>query len=413
MVDGGFSFGRLFHSRYLRESVFFVGLQQAFQVGIGLFQVWILTTYLAREAYGVWGYVAALVAMASIFTLPGINQAITYGAANLQHGVLMAGVRLRLTYGLLSSVVLLGLAWTHANSDRSQAAALLLITALFMPICQVMDSMDAFLTGLGNFRALFWRRVVLQGSLSLLLWMGAVFTQSVWVCGAILYGGGAVISTLLFLSLLKYRQNSLLPDQFQSLTRQLSLQSVVSTISRTMERPLLSLFVGFHDLAAYNVALTAQIPVSYGRLLDQILISRLARLQKKLAASWVWVGIGVLFAVGWPVCWLLVLVVRWVLPTVFPDYVDAIPLMEILLLQLPFAWAAKPGWSWLLAHAEHHHWYHRLNWGTILTRILFITIGVLLGGMSGAVWAWVGAEGLTFLAIVLVLSRVTTQKLSV
>ncbi|MBF0399302.1 MAG: oligosaccharide flippase family protein [Magnetococcales bacterium] len=409
MVDGGFSFGRLFASRYLRESLFFVGLQQAFQVGVGLLQVWILTNHLSREAYGVWGYVAAFAAMANIFTLPGLNQVITYGAANLQHGVLMAGVRLRLSYGLLSSVVLLGLAWSHAGSDQAQAAGLLLITALFMPICQVMDSMDAFLTGLGNFKALFWRRVLLQGSLSLSLWAGAVFTGSLWVCGAILYGGGALISTLLFVSLLKHRQNTLLPDRFQNLTRQFSLQSIGATISRTMERPLLSLMVGFHDLAAYNVALTAQVPVTYGRLIDRILISRLTGLRQKIDASWVWFGVGVLFGIGWPAWLLLVMVVRWLVPIVFPGYVDAIPLMEILLLQIPFSWGAKPGLSWLLAHAEYHAWYHRLNWGTILARILLIAAGAWQGGMTGVAWAWVGVEGLTFCAVLLVLSKAAVR----
>ncbi|MEO5339246.1 MAG: hypothetical protein H7837_01825 [Magnetococcus sp. MYC-9] len=407
MVDGGFSLGRLAGSRYLRESILFVGLQQAFQVVIGLFQVWILTSHLSRESYGVWGYVAALTAMASLFTLPGINQVITYGAANLQHGVLMAGVRLRFSYGVLSSVLLLGLAWTHASSDRSHAAGLLLMTALFMPVCQVMDSMDAFLSGLGNFRALFWRRVLLHGTLSAMLWVVAAWTGSLWVCGAILYGGEAVISTLLFISLLKYRQNNLLPEQFGGLTRQFSLQSVGSTVSRTMERPLLSLFIGFSDLAAYNVALTAQVPVTYGRLIDRILISRLARLRDRIDLSWVWFGVWLLFGVGWLACLLMILVARWLVPGVFPDYVDAIPLMEILLLQVPFAWGAKPGLSWLLAHAEHHVWYHRLNWGTILLRIFLIPTGVWMGGMTGVVWAWVAVELLTFLAVVLVLLKAT------
>lgn len=262
MIKHNFFLSRLLGSHYLRESVIYVGLQQGFQLIIGLFQVWVLTAYLSRESYGVWGYVAALVAMASLFTLPGVNQVVTYGAAHSQHGVLMAGVRWRLTYGLLSTLLLLGLAWFHLHSDRSQAAALLLIAALFMPLCQALECIESFLTGMGNFKALFWRRLILHGSLSFLLWAGAAATGSLWVCGAILYAGGAVISAILFISLLKYRQNNLMPEQFHSLVKQFSKQSVGSTISHSMERPLLSLFVEFQQMAAYNVALTAQIPIS-------------------------------------------------------------------------------------------------------------------------------------------------------
>lgn len=410
MEVGGFSFGRLFGSRYLRESVFFVGLQQMFQVAIGLFQMWVLTATLSRVEYGIWGYVAALVAMATIFTLPGVNQAITYGAIYGQHGVLLAGMRWRLRYGLISTLVLLILAGTHLYTNQSQAAALLLIAALFMPIFQSLESVDAFLTGLGNFRALFWRKVVLHGGLALLLWGGAVTFGSLWVCGLIVYGGGAVMSGLLFVSLLKYRRNDLLPDGFRGLAGKLSLQSVGSTISHSMERPLLSQFVGFGEMAAYNVALTAQIPVSYGRLIERILISRLGKGEGGINRSWVWYGTWLLFGLGWPAWLVMVVGVRWLMPILFPGYVDAIPLMEILLLQTPFAWGAKPGLSWFLARPQTHVWYHRFAWGIIMARIFFITLGVWFGGMWGVVWAWVGVEGLTFLAVVIVLFSVGRER---
>ncbi len=394
---------RIWHSRYFRESTFYVGLQQMVQVFIGLLQVWVLAHYLPRDAYGIWGYTAAFAGMASIFTLPGVNQVITYGAARQLDGVLLTGLRLRLRFGLLASLTLLIIAAGHLAVDRWQAAVLLLLAALFLPAQQAFDGIEAFLTGLGNFKALFFRRLAAQGGMLLALWIGAASSGSLLVCGSILYGGGLLISVTLYVMLLKYRRNDLLPDDFKGMIRQFSLQSVGSTISRSMERPLLSLFVGFHEMAAYNLALTAQFPVSFGRLVDRILISRLAKPEEGITLEQVRWGMWMLFAIGWPAWLLMVLVVRILVPWILPHYGDAVPLIEVLLLQVPFAWAAKPGLSWLLARPENHRWYHRLVWGIILTRMALITIGAWSGGLMGVARAWVAVEVLTFLAVLAVL----------
>ena len=395
---------RLWHSRYLRESSFYVGLQQIVQITIGLFQVWVLAHYLPRDAYGIWGYTAAFAGMASIFTLPGVNQVVTYGAARQQDGVLLTGLRLRLLFGLLATLSLLILAAGHLVIERRDAAILLLLAALFMPAQQAFDSVEAFLTGLGNFKALFFRRLVALGSMALALWIGAATTGSLLVCGSILYGGGLMISATLFLFLLKYRRNSILPETYKKMIRQFSLQSVGSTISRSMERPLLSMFINFHEMAAYNLALTAQFPVSFGRLVDRILISRLAKREGEITQAQVRWGMWMLFAIGWPAWGVMVTAVGILVPWMLPNYGDAVPLIEILLLQAPFAWGAKPGLSWLLARPESHRWYHRIVWGIIFARIFFITVGAWNHGMQGVAWAWVMVEALTFLVVMAVLT---------
>ncbi|MBF0367850.1 MAG: hypothetical protein HQL52_00175 [Magnetococcales bacterium] len=400
---------RLVRSQYLRQSGLYVGLQQLSQITIGLLQVWVLATHLPRDAYGVWGYSAAFAGMATIFTLPGVSHVITYGAAHGQDGVLVAGVRLRLKFGVLTSLTLLVLAAAHYHSGRIDAAWLLFFAALFLPAQQAFDGVDAFLTGLGNFRALFFRRLAAQGFMVVALWLGAAMTGSVVVCGGILYGGGVVVSGGLFLSLLKLRRNREMPDNFKGMIKQFSLQSIGATLSRSMERPLLSAFVGFKELAAYNLAMTAQFPVSFGRLVDRILISRLARSKGQLERRQVLLGMGLLFGVGLPAYVLMVAVVRVLVPWILPHYGDAVPLIEILLLQAPFAWGAKPGMSWLLAHQENHRWHHRIVWGIIVARVGFISAGAWGFGMMGVAWAWVGVEGLTFLAVLGVLLAVTEE----
>ena len=370
-----------------------------FQILIGSFQVWVLAHYLPRESYGIWGYCGALAGMISIFTLPGMAQVITYGAAQQQDGVLMAGVRLRLLFGLLSSLIFFIVSITHYYSGREEAAFMLLFAALFLPAQMAFDSMEAFLTGMGNFKVLFWRRLVAQGSIALTLWIGASLTGSLRVCAIIHYGGGLVVSFMLFLTLLKQRRNTTMPDHFKGLSQRFSLQSVGTTIGYNLERPLLSAFVSFNDMAAYNLALAAQLPVGFGRVVDRIFVSRLAKRDLGIALSQVQWGMWVLFVLGLLGYAILIMAVRFLLPVLLPHYHDAIPLIEILLIQMPFVWSSSLGISWLIARPQNHLWYHRLVWGMLIARILCMTIGAWGGGILGVTWAWVLLEGMNFLAI--------------
>ena len=94
-------------STYLKESAIFTGLQEAIHLITGLIQVWVLARFLPRDDYGIWGYCAAFGGMACVFTLPGITQSITYGAAHKKDGALWAGVKLRLRFGMLATIALL------------------------------------------------------------------------------------------------------------------------------------------------------------------------------------------------------------------------------------------------------------------------------------------------------------------
>ncbi|MBF0183206.1 MAG: oligosaccharide flippase family protein [Magnetococcales bacterium] len=394
---------RLWHSPYLRQSSFYSGAQMGAQIVLGMGQIWALANYLPRESYGWWGYCAGITGLVSIFTLPGMGQMITYGAARQMDGVLWAGVRIRLRFGILATLLLLAIAVWHRQTGQETVFFMLLLAALFLPAQLALDSMDAYLHGAGLFRALFFRRLLAQGILALAIAVAAWSTGSVLICALLLYGGGLLITLLLFLTLLPKRRNHLLPDDFLSLSRQFSLQSIGTAIGYNMERPLLSRFISFEEMAAYNLALAAQLAVGIGRLVDRILISRLANPRCGVEVSQVRWGMQLLFILGATGYLLLSLLLSWLLPMLLPHYGDALPLIYILLLQMPFAWANSLGMSWLLARPEHHPYYHRVTWLIMTLRILLLTAGAFLAASRGVAWAWVLLEAGQFLAVYLLL----------
>jgi len=203
----------------------------------------------------------------------------------------------------------------------------------------------------------------------------------------------------------RFRRNDTVPKGFSGLARHLGWQSVVSVATRNLERPILSAFMPFSALAAYNLAQAAMIPVGLGRLIDRILFSRLARQENAVPTRMVIQASLLVFALAWPIYAVLALGVWFVVPWLFPNYHDSLLLITILLLQLPFSWASKPGVSLLLARKEHHFWYYWLVWGILAVRLPAILGGLALAGLTGVAWAWTAVEIATFVAVLAMLYR--------
>jgi hypothetical protein len=235
-------------------------------------------------------------------------------------------------------------------------------------------------------------------------------TKSVLICGLVQYCFGLSLSIILFLNLYKLRRNDIIPENFSSMNKSLSAQSFVSTLSRSFERPLLSVFVTFRDLAAYNLAQATLLPVGLGRLIDRILFSRLARKEDAVSIDMVRFGSWLLFGFGWVAYAASVAGIWLIIPVILPHYLDVLPFATILLLQLPFAWASRPCLSLLLARKEYHGLYYRITWGIIASRIICISFGAIVYGMKGASYGWVFVEVITFLTIIYILKKISSEQ---
>lgn len=389
---------RLVNSTYWKTNTSLIVIQMSLAGLVGLCQVWALATFLSREELGYWGYCAAIVAIASIFCLPGSSQALAYASAHKLDGALSQTVRLRLKWGVLCSGSLAAMAAIHYINNQFTLAAMLGIAAVFVPIQLATDSADAYLTGRGEFRIAFVRKVCSYATLCIAIIATAALLREVVACTLVNYIGGAIIN-ILFLHMTKPMiRNNFRHDELGKMNLRFGVLSTVSLISTNIERPVLGTLVGFSQLATYQVARTSAFPVSFGRVVEKLLLSRLvARTDRTNVMKDIIAGASLLFVGGWFAYAVLCALAYALISTFLPSYHDALPLMYIMLLQLPFNWAAKPIQSWLYADRRYHRSYWILAYTLPASRLPLLLGGAFLGGTYGAAWGWILSEIAFFL----------------
>ncbi len=100
----------------------------------------VLSRALPRETAGSYNYIIATLAIVSITTLPGMNNALTRAIAKGNHGSLPHMLRKRLTWGILGSVIALiigVISWAQGNTAVGIA---FLVAAPFVPLTDTFST---------------------------------------------------------------------------------------------------------------------------------------------------------------------------------------------------------------------------------------------------------------------------------
>jgi O-antigen/teichoic acid export membrane protein len=126
--------------------------------------VWLVTTYMAPHEYGIYQYVLAVVALASITALPGIGSMLSSYVARGQHGVPSELNAFSFKTGMVGVAILGGAAaYERVVSDNQDAAVLMAFAAaVFLPHA-IYARYESVFAGLQRFRELLLLRTVAMG----------------------------------------------------------------------------------------------------------------------------------------------------------------------------------------------------------------------------------------------------------
>ena len=298
----------------------------------------------APADYGRFSFVTAMLAALSIVTLPGLNLAITQGAARQQDGTLGVALASRGRGGLLMVVIVLvvGSALV-AFGDRPTGWGLLLVSPFVMG-AYALDSGLAFLNGLHAFKpmALFLTAAAGVPALAVLLLLFAGAPIPGVIAGYVL--ALAAVNAAALRHAKRLRRNDRVDADTVRYGRRMTWISSLGLLQFYIDRVIVGAALGFVDLALYSAAKLFQqgLKTAWSSI-NQVLFPRLAAASDPARArtmTWttlgpIWIGFALLAAIAAALAPAIVAVLFG--PTYLPSITPARVLMLAVVIGIPGA----------------------------------------------------------------------------
>ncbi len=145
---------------YIARGSFWVLFAQGINSMLSLVLIVAFANLLPKELYGIYKYILAIAAMLNIFTLSGMNNAVSRTVAMGNEGALRPAVTYQLKWNtlmLLASLVLGGYYFLHG--DHTLAFSLIIL-GIFVPCTLAFNTYSSFLDGKKKFRLAYTMSVL-------------------------------------------------------------------------------------------------------------------------------------------------------------------------------------------------------------------------------------------------------------
>lgn len=211
---------------------------------------------LPKEIYGQYRYILSIMTLLAISSLQGLNNAIIRGVSRGFEGVFKKGLKTKLKWSLLGSIVSIGIAiyfWLQGNIEFTIS---FLIVAVFLPIFKTGEVYQFYLSG----KKLFGQKVSYTTLIQILSTISLIITlfltKSLIILVLVYFLSYSLFRIFfLFWTIRKYSPNKKDDSQTISYGKHLSLMQILGLISQELDKILLFSFLGPIKLAVYSFAI--------------------------------------------------------------------------------------------------------------------------------------------------------------
>ncbi len=241
---------------YIIKNGFWVYLRQAIALITGLATSVAFARLLSKEIFGQYNFILALLAIFSLFSVPGLNTAVLQSVARGYDTSYKRAVKTRFLWSLLGIPALLGAGLYYYYHDTQIIGICLMMSSIFFPLLNAPNAWDNFLQGKKRFDL-----STKYGSLY------AIINAAVIIIILFLSPGDLVLifvtyltsntflTSLLFLKSLKYIENSADDKECIRYGYLITTTNIVGIIAKNIDRILVGSLLGASELAVYVIAL--------------------------------------------------------------------------------------------------------------------------------------------------------------
>ncbi len=233
-----------------------------------LFLSAVLARSLSKVVYGQYNFILSVVGTLIVFTLTGVNSALTIASAQRKDGFYLQALKSKLKFSVFGVLILIGISIYFFITNNSHLAWPILITALFFIPFYVFLLYFPFLNGKKYFKKYSLYSIVTETIpvsitiIVILLSKNLTLIILSWFCITSLF------NIYFFKKTLKLRKNNLGDKKLLSYGKSLTIINFLSNVLVNIDKLLVSYFLGFANLAIYTIA--SMFPEQLKRLLKAV-----------------------------------------------------------------------------------------------------------------------------------------------
>lgn len=295
--------------------------------------------FLSQETYGTYKYVLAIFGILSVFSLPGMGDAVQKGVAQGREGVFWDTFKKRLCWsffgGLLSAVI--GI--YYFINGNSLLAAVFVAVSPFLVFTDTFSHFNALLMGRKQYRQVSFYAMGIQVLSALVIFIVVFLTNEVfyvvlaYVASFTLFRGLAFWDTVH-----RYPPNNVHDKDGTRYGSHMSVLNVFGLISGQLDSILLWHFLGPVPLAIFSFAQAASDHArkAFKLVTTSMAFTTFAGQDKKTIQATLLRKVLLAHFATVPLAIMLALIVPYLYYFLFPTYIASIPYAQVMLLLLAF-----------------------------------------------------------------------------
>ncbi len=241
---------------YAAKGGFWMTFGQVISSILSLAVIIAFANLLPKETYGLYRYILSIVGLLGVFTLTGMNSAVTQAVAGGDSGALITSVKYQLKWNLLMVVAFFTLGGYYLfNGDQNMGVSLLIL-GIFVPSTLALNTYGSYLEGVKNFKiasisSIISTIVYVVGMLLVIYSSGEV----IWL--VIAYSLSTFLTTLYFYLYVLRRFKPVSNPDTEALKygKELTFIGFIAPIASQADKITLAHFWGAAALASYSLAL--------------------------------------------------------------------------------------------------------------------------------------------------------------
>ncbi len=344
-----------------------------------------LANLVPKGVVGSYNYIIAVLTIASITTLPGMNGALTRAVARGFEGSIKPMMRLKFLYGLLGSAISLVFGLFYLAHGHHMLGTAFLIAAPFVPMTDTYSEMAySFFQGRKNFKKTMFLAVICQIIFSIPSFIILFFTHNLIIISSSFFVfqtiGGLLVYTI------AKPANNLRDHESEKMGLHLTLIGIPRIVAFNIDTIIVFAATGPVAAAIYTFAFTPMAKLEQLIPIDMLSLPNLSEQQptsenkKKLwRRTFLLIGIMIpVIAIGW----FLAPIVFHILFRKFPESVHLFRILLLTLLTTPFILLKTSFVAWNKKYALTINEFVSPTLRIILMAILgfsFGALGVVIG----------------------------------